>query len=278
MNKIKIMRAGTFKAADGIARSYTTEQLKRIAEKYNAGEQEAPLVVGHPKVDAPAYGHAANLEVVGDALFASPKNLDPEFKELVNAGRYNKVSVKLRGDDLIHIGFLGAAEPGIKGLGTVQFSSNENDTETEEIEFNAGGDEQDPPKDTPEAPANTADFDALSEKLKQMEQRTVELEALLRGTKLEKDKVEFAAKIDEKITAMKLAPAKRDILLKAHELTLELPVEFNAGEKNTFLDDLIKAMELPAEFNAPAEDPDKGTGNVPSSPLGRLTNHIRNSN
>jgi len=134
-----IFSAGTHKAADGQEYTYTESDLETIATKYNSQDaHEAPLVIGHPKNDAPAMGWIEGLRRVKDVLQAKYRQVDADFKTAVNAGRFKKVSVALYPDLMLrHVGLFGAGIPAIKGLGNHQFAEgleyNEYETEFAEI-------------------------------------------------------------------------------------------------------------------------------------------------
>lgn len=110
--------------------------VQAIAESYDPALYEAPLVVGHPKLDAPAYGWVDRLTVEDGQLVATPKQVDPAFSEMVEAGRFKTRSAKFFHPDdpanptpgqyyLKHIGFLGAQPPAVKGLRQVQFAAED---------------------------------------------------------------------------------------------------------------------------------------------------------
>lgn len=133
---LPIFRAGTHVAVDGRKLTFTPEVIRELAESYDPSAHEAPLVVGHPRLDAPAYGWAKSLSVEGDVLRAVPHQVEPAFAELVNAGRFKKVSASIYLPDspgnpcpgkhyVKHIGFLGAAAPAVKGLPSVQFAEGD---------------------------------------------------------------------------------------------------------------------------------------------------------
>ena len=113
----------------GNTRNWRGDEVKEIADRYNAGDGEAPVVVGHPKTDDPAYGWVKRLHYREDdgVLTADIGNLDPDFRLLVRDGRYKRISsaFDMGGDGVInlrHVGFLGAAKPAISGLKAVNFS------------------------------------------------------------------------------------------------------------------------------------------------------------
>jgi len=136
MEPIEIFRAGRHTSSDGRTADYSARMLADCARSYDPTRHEAPIVVGHPKLDAPAYGWVDSLEVSGDKLVARPKQIDPEFSELVRAGRFKRVSASFYLPQstnnpapgslyLRHVGFLGAAAPAVTGLKPVAFSEGD---------------------------------------------------------------------------------------------------------------------------------------------------------
>lgn len=130
---IRIARIGTFTSNEGIAVSFGAADLAAAAAAYDPVADPAPLVVGHPRLDDPAYGWVAGLAVQDGELVAMPDKVEPSFAEMVREGRFPKVSARFYPPThpanpkpgawyLKHVGFLGAHAPGIKGLGTVQFA------------------------------------------------------------------------------------------------------------------------------------------------------------
>lgn len=135
MKRIEIFKPGKHVAMSGLTFEFSESDLKATAEAYDPSLYEAPLVVGHPKLDAPAYGWAKSLAYSG-VLEAEPGQVDQSFAELVNAGRFKKVSASFflpnaPGNPkpgvfyLRHIGFLGATAPAVKGLKNASFADGE---------------------------------------------------------------------------------------------------------------------------------------------------------
>lgn len=137
MNKsIEIFKAGKHTPISGGALQFSEADLIACANAYDPEVFKAPLVVGHPKLDDPAYGWVESLNFSESKLKANPEQVDVAFAELVNDGKFPKVSAAFYLPDspnnpkpgvlyLKHIGFLGAAAPAIKGLKTVSFADNE---------------------------------------------------------------------------------------------------------------------------------------------------------
>jgi len=119
---IAIFKTGTHTDSSGNTKTWTEQDLDRIAA-YDSAKHEAPVVIGHPKDNAPAYGWAEALKRDGEFLYAKLKDLVPEFVDMVKKGMFKKRSISLYPDGTLrHIGFLGAMPPAIKGLPDVAFS------------------------------------------------------------------------------------------------------------------------------------------------------------
>lgn len=119
---IPIFRTGRHTDSAGNEKDWTEEDLDQIVSSYNPAEHEAPIVIGHPSDNAPAYGWTAALKREGEILFAKFKQLVPEFVDMVQRGLFKKRSIALYPDlTLRHIGFLGAMPPAVKGLADVGF-------------------------------------------------------------------------------------------------------------------------------------------------------------
>lgn len=122
----EIFKVGTHTSDKGESRSYTSDDLNFIADSYAPEFDEAPIVIGHPVDNSPAYGWISSLKVTDDGkLVASAldEKIHPEFLSSVKEGRYKKRSISLTPEGkLRHVGFLGAAAPAIKGLKDIQFS------------------------------------------------------------------------------------------------------------------------------------------------------------
>lgn len=132
-NWIEIFRVGTHVDSEGRTRQWSEADLDAIVNKYDPSRHEAPVVVGHPKDNSPAFGWVEGLKRVGKSLYAKFNQVLPEFEEAVKEGRYKKRSISLYPDlTLRHVGFLGGMPPAVKGLADIAF--NEND-ESVTIEF-----------------------------------------------------------------------------------------------------------------------------------------------
>lgn len=223
---IRILRPGTFTSVEGKSITFGQAELAAIAAGYDADQDPAPLVIGHPQMDHPAYGWVGSLAVENGELVAHPSTIDPSFAERVRKGDYRKVSARLYEPNnphnpkpgsfyLKHIGFLGAHAPGVKGLGTVQFAEGEPDTlvtiQTEpEDSMTAPKKTDDKPKADPAQEASFAEREtALAQRERDLEQReTAQREAA--SAARHADNVSFAESL---VNAAKMAPAGKDLLV-----------------------------------------------------------------
>lgn len=132
--RIAVFKAGDHTDSQGRMRTWTKDDLAKIAAGYNPEHHEAPIVVGHPKDNSPAFGWTKSLTVDDDGVMWANTDLLPEFDELVQKGAYKKRSISLYGDmTLRHVGFLGAQPPAVKGLPDLTFAD---DQEEMRFEFN----------------------------------------------------------------------------------------------------------------------------------------------
>ena len=92
---IEVFRAGKQTDSAGNVREWTESDLDSIASKYNPAEHEAPVVIGHPKDNSPAFGWVESLQRNGDTLIASLKDLSDGFVDAWKAGHYKKRSISL---------------------------------------------------------------------------------------------------------------------------------------------------------------------------------------
>lgn len=134
--QIEIFRAGKRLDAHGNEFDITVDNLQQVVDSYNPAYHEAPIVIGHPKMNTPAYAWVESVSLDGETLKATLKQIDPEFGELVKSGKYKKVSASFYTPDspsnpvkgswsLRHVGFLGAMPPAVKGLKEPIFADDE---------------------------------------------------------------------------------------------------------------------------------------------------------
>lgn len=134
---IEVFRAGTHTDSQGRTATYTSDDLDQVIANHSDADA-APIVIGHPKTDDPAYGWTAALKRDGDSLLARFKDVEPHFAAAAEAGRYRKRSVRLvktgNGWMLGHVGFLGAQRPAVSGLAAMNYSAPEGETHDFEVD------------------------------------------------------------------------------------------------------------------------------------------------
>ena len=146
--RIHILRPGTFRSR-GVAHTFSEADIRSVAGVYDPAKHEAPIVVGHPRDDTPAFGWVGGLVADTAGLHATPRQIAPAFAEAVESGRYKKVSAAFYGPGhpsnpapgswyLRHVGFLGGQPPEVKGLQAVQLADDGADCAAFEIELSEG--------------------------------------------------------------------------------------------------------------------------------------------
>lgn len=150
MNKktkpLAIFKPGRHVSNAGDELVFTEADVAATAAAYDPALHKAPLVIGHPKTDAPAYGWTQTVQFADGLLQALPEAVNAEFAQWVNSGLWNKISASFYPPAskanpvpgvyyLRHIGFLGGHPPAIKGLPEPSFADSD-DCIT--LEFAAG--------------------------------------------------------------------------------------------------------------------------------------------
>lgn len=137
---LHIFRPGRHTAMSGATLAFSESDLQATVAAYDPARHEAPLVVGHPRHDLPAYGWVQSLRYSdgdeGQGLYATPAQVNPDFADMVAAGAFKKISAAFYAPDapnnpvpgvyyLRHVGFLGAQPPAVKGLRAPEFADEE---------------------------------------------------------------------------------------------------------------------------------------------------------
>lgn len=277
MNLIEIFKAGKRQDAHGVEINITTEDLQQAVESYSPEYHEAPAVVGHPQHNHPAYGWVKRLELDGDVLKAEFDQIDPEFAEMVEAGRFKKVSAsfylanspnnpKQGSLYLRHVGFLGAMPPAVKGLRNPAFAESEEGV----VDFCEPVDTE-PQTSTPngELSMTQEEIDALLAENEQLKADKAKAEAEKAEAELEAVKAENANFCEQLIGEGKLAPVAKDAALNLlnHSATVASGgvVNFNEGESLlTVAKAFLEAQPKIVEFNEVA-DPKKAAEPEPDT-------------
>jgi len=138
-DEIEVFRAGEYPQA-----TLTEADLDDVVRDYSAAVHEAPVVVGHPEHNHPAYGWVSSLQRRGGVLLARLKGVAPEFAEALKQGLFKKRSASFLRPHvsptgrwyLNHLGFLGAMAPQVKGLKDIVFADARYRAD---IEYNSAG-------------------------------------------------------------------------------------------------------------------------------------------
>jgi hypothetical protein len=246
---IEIFRAGSFRDMAGQDHAFTAQDLDDIASSYS-GADPAPLVVGHPKTDDPAYGWVDRIERDGDRLLAHSKAVDPAFAEWVAKGLFRKVSVKLhtKGSSsnptpgklyLKHVGFLGATAPAIPGLKPVAAFADDTD-EAVVFEFAT-------PKTTSTKETSMTDNPDLAKREAEIAAREAEIakrEAAFAETQAENRKAARTAWVDARIADGRVKPAaKTDTLAFMASIDEGDEIAFASGDMASALAWFQKQVE-----------------------------------
>lgn len=133
MKLIPFFRAGTHTDNQGRQVEFTEAALAAAIAGYDPALHRAPIVIGHPKDNGPAFGWVESIvrNAKGEAA-AVPAQLNNDFAEGVAAGTWYPRSASWYSPTdprnpkpgiyyLRHIGFLGAQPPSIKGLSDIEF-------------------------------------------------------------------------------------------------------------------------------------------------------------
>jgi hypothetical protein len=130
---IEIFKAGRRIDDQGRAWDITAEQVAKTAELYDPALRDAPLTVGHPESNRPAYGWVSGLQANGGTLTMNTRAVEAQFAELVRTHRVPKRSAAFYSPEhpnnptpghwyLRHVAFLGAQPPAVPGLKDIEFS------------------------------------------------------------------------------------------------------------------------------------------------------------
>ncbi|MBF0098566.1 MAG: peptidase [Magnetococcales bacterium] len=241
IHPISIFKVGRHTDMSGTTLTITKADLEQTVAAYQPARHEAPLVVGHPQHDAPAWGWVAALALVDGLLLATPRQVDPAFADMVAAGRYKKISASFYTPTspsnpvpgvyyLRHVGFLGAQPPAVKGLPDASFREGETglllwESTPEEVRPLAAQQNESSlapwenntmpePSATPDVAAIEAALQEKSTALAHLELRFSEQENMLRAAEaaLHQQQVHHATRlfVDDLIRQGRILPRQRE--------------------------------------------------------------------
>lgn len=252
-----VFRCGTNRDSTGALCTVTRDDIDKAINKYEANS--APIVVGHPKTNAPAFGWIESFRRVGDLVQARCSKVVPEFVEAVKRGLYKNRSIAFNGDGTFrHVGFLGAAAPAIKGLEEIQFS-DQGDYLTVELTDTAP--ETTTPETTaPQEEAPEAEIPNFKGTIEELTRKVEELEGKLSNEQAKRRRMEFAAYTDNLINAGRLKTSAKEQVLDMMEALYANDVATYADLSNSalttfkgLLNDILPAKRVEfMEFASPA--------------------------
>ena len=251
MTLIEIFKAGKRPDAHGTVVEITPADLQQAVDAYDVAYHEAPAVIGHPTMEAPAYAWVKGLQLDGDVLKAELDQVHPEFAEMVTDGRFKKVSASFylaNSPDnpkqgslyLRHVGFLGAMPPAVKGLRNPEFSESEQGIvdfceEAPEAPATINPTQTEPTQGEPEMSAEEkAELDRLRAENQQLKDENAKAKAEKAEAELNQAKADNADFAEGLVKAGKLAPIAKqqavDLLNYASTTMQGGVVEFGEGE------------------------------------------------
>jgi hypothetical protein len=167
---LQIFKPGRHTAMSGQALAFSESDLQATVAAYDPAKHEAPLVVGHPAHDMPAYGWVQALQFNEGGIDATPAQVNTDFADMVAAGAFKKISASFYSPNspanpvpgvyyLRHVGFLGAQAPAVKGMRSPSFADSEEGIVT--FEFSESN-----PKETTVTPEERAALEAENTRLR----------------------------------------------------------------------------------------------------------------
>lgn len=257
---IEIFKAGKHQDANGQLVEITESDLNKMATHYAPKFHEAPIVIGHPETNAPAYGWVKGLKVQAGKLLAEVEATE-ELKTLMKNGHFKKVSASFykpnnginpthKGFYLRHVGVLGAMPPAIKGMRDPVFNEQ---AAFFDFTFNEpqGETMDDTQAKLTEAQAKLAELEktnqALTKANANLETEKNQLQATLDANlkaQTEKENADFAEGL---IAQGKLTPAQKDqalALLNTEHNTADFSEGDFKGRLKAFLNGLHPVMDF----------------------------------
>lgn len=232
---IEVFKAGLHTDSSGNTKEWKASDLDHIVASYNPQNHEAPVVIGHPKDNSPAYGWVHSIKREGDVLIASLKNINPEFADMVKSGAFKKRSIALHPDmTLRHVGFLGAMPPAVKGLKDATFKA----AEGSQIEFSIfqAGNNTPPPDDNATGNQPNKSTDPAAE-LQTLKDQVSKLQAQIGALQQANKQGEFTDWCDKLVSVGKLTPAQKPLVAEfMHIMAAAGQYEFSEFGKRPAID------------------------------------------
>lgn len=249
---VEIFRAGRHTDDEGNVHEFTEADVRRTAAVYDPAKREAPLTVGHPEHNLPAYGWVKSLSVnEAGRLVMSTHQVLPQFAEMVRGGSFKKRSTSFYPPDHPnnptpgawyprHVAFLGAQPPAIHGLADINFSEGE---AKGLVQFS----EATPPNPNPSQEQTAMNEDELKQKLADSEKATADERAAREKAERERDEANgratnfaeqqrkdrnarFTSFAEAQVKEGRLLPADQPMVVATLEVLADAkPVSFSEG-------------------------------------------------
>lgn len=263
-----VFRCGTHTDRFGREVTITRDDIDAAIDSYK--KDSAPIVVGHPSLNAPAFGWIGAFRRVGDLVQAKASTVADEFADLVNRKLYKNRSLSFGpGMHFRHVGFLGAQPPAVKGLKDIQFSQEEEIVSVEFAEQTADSmqqtaDTRNAAGDMPEAKPESEDKDEFVSALREIRaeldrcrQESERLRQELENVNAQKRAADFSSYTQELVNDGRLPKAYQKNICEFMECLQSKGVyEFSEGAEpiverfKRVLKEILKPVEF-AEIATP---------------------------
>lgn len=266
---IEIFRPGRHIDDQGVAHDFSEADVDGMAASYNPALREAPLTVGHPKDNLPAYGWVKAVSRNADGVLAiTPHNVEPQFAEMVAAKRFPKRSASFYPPQapnnptpgkwyLRHVAFLGAQPPAIAGLKDIQFSEDDAGgavSFSEPVSADPSTQEPDDMSKELQAQLDEANKQIAAEKSAREKAEATAAEATKKAETAQA-KAGFVSFAETQVEAGRVLPKDKAMVVATLEVLADAqPVEFAEGDTTRkvspaqWLQDLIAKAEPAVSF------------------------------
>ncbi|TCW31419.1 hypothetical protein EV669_105120 [Gulbenkiania mobilis] len=283
--RLHIFKAGLHTSGNGITRLYTADELAAMAAAYDPARFAAPLVIGHPQDNTPAYGWVARLVAEGDDLFAEVDTIDPLLADAIRVGMYRKISASLYLPEspanpvpgvlyLRHVGLLGGAAPAVKGLAPVTLSEGDGVAEFEEV-CRKQSEQGDPvmSDQTPELAELKAKLAAIEAENASLKAAAEAATAALNEQKRAATHAEHAAFAEALVKAGKLTPGVAPAMVATLDYLAESSADFaEGGQQEPLVKVFREALSaLPAVIPMGEAAADHSEAEI--KPIGQMSGH-----
>lgn len=273
---VEIFRAGKHVDSQGRSRDFSVADLDRMVGSYQPAQHEAPVVIGHPKDNAPAWGWVEALKRDGAVALAKFKQVQPEFADMADQGLFKKRSISLYPDgSLRHVGFLGAQPPAVKGLRDFSLGDANECSSYEFQEGGAGAGPQQQEGDMPTVDELQAQLarekearEAAEAKARAADEKAAKATKDFAEAETKRKKTELAAFVDQGIKDGRMLPLWKEQGIVEFMQALDggevRTFEFAEGKKESpaawFKTFISSFSEHPLfkEMTRPKDDKDKG--------------------